>query len=297
MYNLNLDIKAALAEYKLVINRMSDEKQHNLYNMLFTLQKLGVIGFGYRIFDLEGNSALFSTSIKWNKIHQDKEFEQSLKEHMCYEVLAAKKNKQSLFTRTGDKINTSYLAKLQKAGINNSVVKYIFTKNQVEAYYFVCSSPEQRDLVLDNLFLINNLITKSKASLDFITNSKEFSLKKAKIFSKHIIDRVWSKNFTRSNHEIINFYIEDKLVPLTLREAECLAFIKWGVSNINIAQNLKVSVSTIKETISSLKDKLSVLTRKELINVIRDQNITSYLYLLETYGLKISLGDIMNTKK
>ncbi len=113
----------------------------------------------------------------------------------------------------------------------------------------------------------------------------------------------------------------DKLLLASLQKHECLLMYRnrWKRCNYTnftkkcadfridiIGKHLRQARESINKTLLELEQesKINNINFQYITNIeqgseqiIDLQNITSYLYLLETYGLKISLGDIMNTKK
>ena len=57
----------------------------------------------------------------------------------------------------------------------------------------------------------------------------------------------------------------DTVSPLTAREHEVLQLIVAGVSYKRIAARLHVAESTVKTTVRSIKDKLDLVTREDLV--------------------------------
>jgi len=251
-----------------------------LIDALADMGKYGVDSFGYRQIYKNGYSSLFSTNPSWKAIDKTSEFLKSMRSHMGCEIIQAKYSNRTLVTRSSDKVHTDFLSKLESSQVNNSVVKYIFKKSFVEVFYYMCNTekPETRDIMLNNMDCINFLQNKITQVLHKISESKKFRGDQELVLDPGVSREVLGSKLNKS--KTYNILLLNQEINFTYRELECLILLKFGCNNNFIAPKLGVSIHTIKSYISSLKNKLGVSERSELIEICQDQSLSNISNIL-----------------
>lgn len=272
--------------YEQILKNMNPLQRKILFNDLMMLSKCGVDSFGYRQIDKEGNSNVFSTCKKWISIPKSIEFNKQMLQHMNNEVYIAKHNNFNYITRSGDKIDNIYLQTLNEYGVNNSIIRYNFYLNRIDIYYFMFNNASSRDIVINNINTLNNIIISIQNPLEQIGQSKVFQSNKILLLEKKVIHSIWKPSlsnliFADNKRNKIELSYLDKALYLSQREIQCLALIRLGISNKAIAKNMNISVLTVKDYISNLKRKLSVSTRDDLIFTAQKLDLNYLTKLIE----------------
>lgn len=273
--NLPGRVLDAISEYLPIVENIPEKNQKFLIESILKMEAYGVEGYGERIIYPDGYSSLFSTSLKWHDIYQDEEFKKDNISHSSLEMIKMKKMGGGMISRSKDKIDTPFLEKLEKAGVNNSIIRTEFYSNRIEIIYFMANAnnPDARDNIINNLeslYLIRNF---AKPALQYITQSKLFKSNKEILLNSNALDSLKnSRIYKNKKHNII---LSGKEIMLTQRELECLVFLRFGSSNQFIADQLKISVETVKGNISALKLKLLVSEKKHLINIAQCESINN----------------------
>lgn len=65
---------------------------------------------------------------------------------------------------------------------------------------------------------------------------------------------------------------------LTRREAEIVALIEDGLSNKDIAVRLQIEISTVKNHVHNILDKLQLHDRHSAVNYVKEQGLTAHLF-------------------
>lgn len=258
-----------------VIAGMSTRKRSDLISGILQMQKYGVEAFANRVIYPNGYSSMFCTSVNWKKMNRDEDFQKDFINHVSHELVKLYKNKITLVSRSSDKIYNRFLLKLEDAGVNNSVIINEFHKDRIEVIYYMAdpSKPEDRDLIVNNLELLSFIRKGMMPSLNEIFLSKAFENKKELLLNSSAIDVLWGKLGNIKNS--FNLAFAGQEIDLTYRDLEYLALLRFGSSNQFIADNLKISVETVKRNLSDLKFKFSVVDRTDLIKLSKDSAITN----------------------
>ncbi|NRB10849.1 MAG: helix-turn-helix transcriptional regulator [Rickettsiaceae bacterium] len=265
-------INTCPCEYKKLLSRMDIAKKILLLDFISYISKLGVAGFGYRNFDITGNSVLFPLSKDWNELNKDILFSTSLEEYVVQELLYAVKNQQRIITRSGDKIDNRYLKFLAGSSVNNGVVIYQFNNVKVNVFYIVCADVRVRDFVLNKLEVIENLIGRVMSVLRWIIQTEEMRRETIRCLTKEQINIVFSSSY-QSTGNMGDMYVEVKgdKIKISCKEVECLAYLQYGITMKSIADFIGKSPFTIKDRVESLKNKFNVATKKDLVFLARNQ--------------------------
>lgn len=83
--------------------------------------------------------------------------------------------------------------------------------------------------------------------------------------------------FTSSQHERIHSWqmsVEAKLQALTYRQKDVLKLLVMGYTNTEIAETLKISTKTVEAHISKIFDKLDVSSRREIIDWVKETQVS-----------------------
>lgn len=64
---------------------------------------------------------------------------------------------------------------------------------------------------------------------------------------------------------------KEKLAKLTKREIECAACVAYGLSNADIADEMYISISTVKNHLRSIYKKLDIENRTQLAGWVHEQ--------------------------
>ena len=74
---------------------------------------------------------------------------------------------------------------------------------------------------------------------------------------------------------VVESFQKKQFYNLTDKENQVLGFLSEGKTYASIAEDLKVSVNTIKFHVRNIYEKLHVSTKDELINLLKNKNISS----------------------
>ena len=272
MSGLPNDIANVITDYLPVLNRMSAEKCNTLVSGILRMRKYGVDAYSERIIYKNGYSSMFCTSLHWAKINKDREFYNDFRNHVSPEIVKSFQNNTRLISRSGDRTESAFLKSLEDAGVNNSIILEEFHANYIKITYFMGAprNPGARDNILSNMACLSFIQTSIAPALKEIFESREFKEKKEYILNPQAVEAIWGNTFNKDRGKIT--FLTD-YPDLTYREAECLAYLRFGSSNEVISKNLKISNETVKFHIANLKEKLLVSSRKDLISLAQEPSI------------------------
>jgi len=263
-------LESAPLEYTLVIKNTSSCNLEILVRFLKIVDELGVLGFGYRCFWKNGETSIFAINRDWHNLMKIEGFNALNLDFITNELLLVVKNKINIVTRTRDKANQKYLLALDKTSVNNGIVLYNYSACKIDVFYFNCSAPEDRDVLLSKIAMLQTLVDECKTVLRYFLDSKEMSVHRSFCLNKEqrllCFQNGYLKNTAQSG---VNININGKNLKLSLIEMECLFFLKFGGSVTQIAQCVGRSPSAIKDRIQSLKIKFNIHTKDELISIAR----------------------------
>ena len=235
-----------------------------------------------RIVYKSGYSSIFCTSVHWAQMQKDENFYEDYRNHLSSELVKIFQNKSPLISRSSDRVSTPFLKALNDGGVNNSVIIHEFCKNTIKIVYFTGApdNPDARDNILNNLEHLNWMRTKFEPALKDIFLSNEFRARKELILTPLAREIIWDNSFKNKKENIIPLPL--KYSNISLKEIECLKYLRYGASNQFIANNLGISIETVKYHLSKLKEKLSLNSRKELIKIAQDPSFINISKFTET---------------
>lgn len=162
---------------------------------------------------------------------------------------------------------------------------YIKRDNYIENFVLTTNpnNTEVQGFCINNLSLINyfvayfrqktcNLTAKlSKKDMAFFNNIERWDNGSSKSKKLHICDL-----------ERFPFFLADRAIYLTKREATCLSYIGYGYSIKEIAIKLTISPRTIETYIENIKIKSGLHFKSEIVQLLRsvDNNLVKDLILL-----------------
>lgn len=265
-------VLSAPQNYSEVLRKINDQHLSSLAQALWELDKLGIIGFGYRCFWQNGDTAIFSLNKDWHDLIKLDGFIALNNTYIRDELISAIKNEVNIITRTRDKTNNTYLSLLNKTSVNNGILIYNHSDSRIEIFFFNCLTPNDRDLLLNKVRLIQELINLSKYVLREIIDAKEMLSMRSRCLNKKQI-KICFKNKTNEKQEkktnFTNVFVRGSVISLSRCDLECMYFLQYGSSITHIASSVGKSAATIKDRIESLKNKLNVCTKNELIDIAK----------------------------
>lgn len=269
-----------ISDYWPVLERMSSQKRNALFDGLGQMKKLGVDSFAIRVIDKRGYSAMFCTNVLWPNLMNNEEAYADFRKHISSELVSLYRNNCSLTSRSGDKIDSPFLKKLQKYNQNNSIIINNFLEDEIVIIYFMAhpQRPQDRDIIMNNLQQLNFIKKTLEPSLKEIVNSPEFCAKKELLLHKIATNVIWEKDVVKDRGGYFSLFGRD--IDLTTRELENLYLMRSGASNKFIAEELGVSAETVKRQIYVLKNKLQVNSKKKLVELARDESLTNVLNII-----------------
>jgi DNA-binding CsgD family transcriptional regulator len=263
-----------------VLKKIPSEEINLLINGLIQMRDFGVNSFAVRLIDKKGYSAMFCTNVLWPPLIGDNNFYIDFKNHISTELSQLYKNKSNIISRAGDKIHSPFLEKLEQSGQNNSIIINNFYNDRIEVIYFMADPnfPENRDKILNNLEQLKFIKKSFDPILRKIINSNEFKKKKTLLLTPSSIDFIWKRDFKEDKQ--INIFLGEEQFLFSIRELECLSLLRFGASNIFIAETLGVSVETVKSYLLRIKYKLNTTSRKRLIEMSKLEAFISIFNIL-----------------
>jgi hypothetical protein len=271
----------ALDRYSEVINKLPSTILQNFFSGLEAMYQIGVAEYGRRVIYPNGKSFILTTSNVWyDEFEKSVDLQKSMISHMSSEISLVKNRSISLITRSEDKQHTEYLKILHHFGLNNSVLRYYFFQDRIEISYFVApkDDKEARDIFLNKITLLIQLEERILPSLRMIHNTKNFKKSHSQtIVYPNIASDILHRNYPRFSENKYLPVHDQKFQQLTHENLLLLKCILVGWGNIFIAEYLNLSESTIKRKISDLKEKLCVDTKKDLIEIAGNQQLSSLL--------------------
>lgn len=275
------EVEKVIAPYLPVLERMGINKSNTLLSGIARMKKYGVESYSERIIYKNGYSSIFCTSVPWAKMNKDEKFYECYKNHLSPELVRIFQNKTTLVSRSKDRTSTPFLKVLEEGGMNNSVIIHEFHDDKIKLTYFTGASddPEARDLIISNLECLNWIKQHFQPALQDIFLSNEFRVKRELILNSSAREFIWHRSSKDKKENILSFPI--KYSNITLKELECLRYLRFGASNQIIANNLNISIETVKYHLSNLKQKLSLTSRNELIKIAQIPSITNISKFIE----------------
>jgi DNA-binding CsgD family transcriptional regulator len=187
--------------------------------------------------------------------------------HMSDEIFSMRESHNKYITRSGDKITSQYLAILQEYGVNNSLIKYSFTKNKIIIFFFISSTVKERDTILNNLDYLSILVESIESSLRFIGNTEVFQSQKNPLLKQNVVDLLFNEKYRsiQCSRRGIKIPYQGKYIDITKRELDCLVLITKCFVNKEIAKRLHISHHTVKTHVNHLKEKFCLNSRFDLL--------------------------------
>ena len=225
---------------------------------------------------------MFCTNKLWPELIKDNQFFTDFKNHISTELALTHKNKTGIISRSGDKTQSVFLRKLQQAKQNNSIIINEFFHDRIEVTYFMADPdfPSDRDRILNHLEQLKLIKNSLDVVLRKIQNSQEFHAKKVLLLTQSSVDAIWGNSCVENKP--INVLLENRQIQFTFRELECLSILRFGASNMFIAEALKISVETVKSHLQSIKYKSNSCSRKQLIEIAKQESLTNILNIIST---------------
>ena len=130
------------------MSNLKEEIIKILKSELKRVQLNGVQHLGYRYFLPNGKSLGFPTIESWNEIIKDKNYNHDMKQYLSNELLYLSRNNFQYVTRANDHSNdhyenenddNKYLIHLKSLGLNNSIGIYLFSKQRIDSFFFICN--------------------------------------------------------------------------------------------------------------------------------------------------------------
>lgn len=258
--------------YRAAIRKFSAKDQENFIKFVNAIDKLGVMGFGYRCFWKNGETSIFALSEDWNTLDSSNGFKQLHMDYIKAELIYAATNNINVLTRTRDKIEHEYLKKLNTTSVNNGIVIYNYSQTRIEVFYFNCSNPNDRDFLLNKLGILQNLINECKSVFKNIIDCTEMQeLKKICLNKEQKYICFKDNSFNNKTIAGLELTIKGRSLKLSSTDVECLQFLYYGGSIKQIASCIGRSVHATKDRIDILKIKLDVDTKEGLILLVRNE--------------------------
>ena len=260
-----------IADYLPVLKRIGNRGTENLIGGIQTMKEYGVESYSERLIYKNGYSSMFCTSLYWAEINKTSEFYKQFRNHVSPEIVKSFHNKSNLISRSADKTSTPFLKTLENHGVNNSIIIEEFHRDYIKITYFMGApdDPAARDLMLNNIERLNFIRKRIEPQMKNIFCSKEFAAKKELILNDTARNIIWQKPINRNDNKVISTKYSD----FTYREMQCLKYLKFASSNRYIANDLGISMATVKHHIANIKTKLNISSRQELIDVSNSPEI------------------------
>lgn len=270
------EIEQVIGHYLPVLTRMGSKKSSILLEGIASMRKYGVESYSERIVYKNGYSSIFCTSVNWAKMPKDEKFYKNYRNHLSSELTRILQNKSPLISRSRDRVSTPFLKALDEGGMNNSVILHEFYEDKIKISYFTgaADNPDARDFIVSNLEYLNWIKTNFQPALQDIFVSNEFKSRKELILTSSAREIIWDGSAKKKKQKVA---LPMKYSNITLKEIECLKYLKFGASNKVIADNLNISIDTVKYHLSKLKQKLSLTSRNELIKIAHSPLFTNIL--------------------
>ena len=261
-----LKMEKEIENYGTVIRSLGEEQRALLKDTIYCLRQFGVSSYAERLIDRDGNSLKICNCSKWKQLEEDKCFFRDFREHASSELLINLKLNNKIITRSSDKIQHSFLRRLEKEGLNSSVIIVEAHKQLITISYFMVDStqPQQRDMILNNLKTIESTRKKIQALFVDLFLSNKIKKNKKPFLSKNFLESIVKK----PTNNVGTTFSNKIAATLTTREAQCLEILKNGASNKLIAKSLNISIETVKFHLKNIKQKTGISLRSCLAYLI-----------------------------
>jgi DNA-binding CsgD family transcriptional regulator len=277
----------ALSEYMPAISRLDKDKQSRFVLAVSELKAWRVSGFSLRKIDNKGMGTTISNHFPWKMEEGNKECQQEEIEHFSKELPYLKKENLNLITRSSDKLGSDFLHRMQRCGINNSVINVDFSnKQEINMAYLVCEpdKPEQRDALLNNQQFLQQIVGHLMPVIDSISLERGFKAKKRKLLTDDALNELFSlhSNTPTKSHKKLQVFLNGMTATLTACECKCLYYLGLELSSNVIGQRLLIRSSTVRTHINSIKDKLYIEDTEDL-SVISREFFSNYHNIQECF--------------
>jgi DNA-binding CsgD family transcriptional regulator len=254
---------------KKILKSLNMEQLNLLTDFFNDISRIGVNGFGYRVFFQNGNTSIFTVNKDWDRLVKIDGFLRVNLDFVKNELMFCAKNDIEVLIRSGDNVSGGYLSVLKGTSVNNAVVMYNYSCSKIEVFYLHCATPIERNFILNKCHLVQISIDKAKQALNSIMNSEYLKGERYRCLTRGDLSLCFSKKDVKPN--TCNVSTEGKISKLSPAEIECLFYLKFGGSSSQIAQNIGRSESSVRDRIRSLKNKLNVSTKEELSSLARGE--------------------------
>lgn len=257
----------AMTEYLPTIERLPQHTTNSLLEGLRELRDIGVVDYGYRLIWRNGYSSMITTSKAWVEAFGSNIIP-SMIEHMSEEALQVQRNNLTVITRSSDKLTNEYLRALDYLGLNNSLVRYHFYEDYIGITYYVGQRNDHfiRDVFFNKMTLLEKAEQKMVAAFVEIKASKRFHEQQELLINPQIINSLIGKRLPLLHNHSTEVDEECLLKVFNYKELAYLTLLRFECSNKYLARYFKVSESTVKHDIASLKVKLCIENREGLID-------------------------------
>lgn len=246
------------------------------------LRFLNIKHFGYRKFLLKTNTSFgFCTSPQWIKV-VNKIFKEGVCNPYDSELKKVLESEDQYFWRIGVPKKNKYCEILFEENLWNTFVLYQKQKDFIEGFYFILPElNEGVDFLLKNLGTFQRFVYYFQSKTNYLKkydnyhDSIEFDISgNYEATKNNTLEKSRLSNFLDSTPiNNIPIEIQDQMIFMTKREAECLDFLSRGKTSKEIGRDLNISPRTVEGYINNLKNKSGITSKSGLIDIFRKTEV------------------------
>lgn len=246
----------------------------NEYKFLLTpLNFLNIKYFGYRKFLLNSKTSFgFCTASQWLRVI-DKISRGCIFSPYNYELKKVLDSEDQYFWRIGTPEKRKYYEILYEEDLWNTFVLYQKQKDFIEGFYFILPElNEKMDFLLKNFGAFQRFVyyfqnkTNHLKDYDNYSDLIRFNVGEPGLSPKKNIMSNFLDNTPINN---ISIEIQNQVIAITRREAECLDLFSKGKTSKEIARSLNISPRTVEQYVTNLKNKSGINSKSNLIDIFR----------------------------
>ncbi len=238
--------------------------------------------FGYRVFFQDGNSFDISNNFPWTDFCKEN-FGDVLIPQYEKELLSVLREEQVHFFRSGDPDpQNAFLSALYEKDVWNTLSFYRKSGNVIEGFYFASTrkNPSITEQYLGNLKFFERFSLYFKEKLPDIISLEEMKNEARGITVSPLIFQQQSSLVSKEGKALKDFVshtpihkffltVEGEEISLSSQEFKCLALLSRGQTAKQIAKTLHISPRTVESYLGTVKNKLKVGSRAQLIRLFR----------------------------
>jgi DNA-binding CsgD family transcriptional regulator len=256
------------------LSQAHESVRQDFFASLKALTDDRVIYYARYIINAQGAANIITNNADLYNLHLNGGGYKDLGRYIAQESLFAKQNNLAYIIRSDKKISSDDPFEIMSSmGLNNGLAKYHFLNHGVELSCFWGGPDDLNacDFFINKIFMLEQRERKILAPFLAVKNVAAANNVSSLLIPTNIMQSLLTNiyNCASSNSHVAE--------NLSYHEAVYLALLLFECSNEYIARKLNISESKVKKDLRSLREKLTLTSRDELISFASGNNLIKEL--------------------